>query len=170
MTDKHLSSELRYRCSDFSGKFSQLAACNPHNTTLPSISQQEQNGTQFEIHHISSASIIRLLNLLPRSGLQENVLNYRNTDFAYNLWGVHGCAEVHEKWKCYSLSHVFATHGLKPTRLPCPRNSPGKNTEVGHHSLLQENLPDSGIKPRSPALQTDSLSSEPPRDSPVSPW
>ena len=27
--------------------------------------------------------------------------------------------------------------GLQPTRLPCPRDSPGKNTEVDCHSLLQ---------------------------------
>ena len=40
------------------------------------------------------------------------------------------------------------------------QDSPGKNTGVGSHSLLD--LPDPGIKPRSPALQADSLSSEPP--------
>ena len=28
-------------------------------------------------------------------------------------------------------------HGLSPTRLLCPWNSPGKNTGVGYHSLLQ---------------------------------
>ena len=28
-------------------------------------------------------------------------------------------------------------HGLKPTRLLCPRDSPGKNTRVGCHFLLQ---------------------------------
>ena len=32
---------------------------------------------------------------------------------------------------------------------------------MGSHSLLQD-LPDPGIEPRSPALQTDSLLSEPP--------
>ena len=31
------------------------------------------------------------------------------------------------KWKCWSLTRVW----LKPARLPCPWNSPGKNTEVG---------------------------------------
>ena len=40
--------------------------------------------------------------------------------------------------------------------LLCPWDSPSKNTGVGNHSLLQ------GIKPKSPALQADSLSSEPP--------
>ena len=41
-------------------------------------------------------------------------------------------------------------------------DSPGKNTGVGFHALLQGDLPNPGIKPRSPALQEDSLPSEPP--------
>ena len=40
-------------------------------------------------------------------------------------------------------------------------DSPCKNTGVGCHALLQGNLPNSGIKPRSPTLQADSLTSEP---------
>ena len=38
----------------------------------------------------------------------------------------------------------------------------GKNTGVGSHSLLQGNLPNPEIKPRSPALQANSLPSESP--------
>ena len=34
---------------------------------------------------------------------------------------------------------------------------PKSNTGVGSHSLLQENLPNPGIEPRSPALQADSF-------------
>ena len=41
-------------------------------------------------------------------------------------------------------------------------DSPGKNTGVGCHALLQGNLPNPGIESRSPALQEDSLPSEPP--------
>ena len=41
-------------------------------------------------------------------------------------------------------------------------DSPGKNTRVDCHALLQGILPISGIKPRSPELQADSLPSEPP--------
>ena len=43
------------------------------------------------------------------------------------------------KWKSCSISHIrlFVTHGLQPSRLLCPWNSPGKNTEVDRHSLLQ---------------------------------
>ena len=41
-------------------------------------------------------------------------------------------------------------------------DSPGKNTGVGCHALLQGNLPNPGIEPRSPTLQVDSLPSDPP--------
>ena len=51
---------------------------------------------------------------------------------------------------------------LKPHGLYSPWNSPGQNTGGGSRSLLQGNLPYPGIKPRSPALQADSLPSEPP--------
>ena len=39
-------------------------------------------------------------------------------------------------------------------------DSPGKNTGVGCHALLQGNLPNPGIEPWSPALQVDSLPAE----------
>ena len=35
------------------------------------------------------------------------------------------------------MSHSLWPHGLRPARLLCPRNFPGKNTEVGCHFLLQ---------------------------------
>ena len=48
---------------------------------------------------------------------------------------------------CQSLSHVqlFATPcTIQPARLLCPWNSPGKNTGVDCHSLLQEIFPTQG--------------------------
>ena len=42
------------------------------------------------------------------------------------------------------------------SRLLCPWNSPGKNTGMGCHFLLQ-GLPHPGIERASPALQVDSL-------------
>jgi len=39
-------------------------------------------------------------------------------------------------------------------------DSPSKNTGVGCHALLQGNLPNPGIEPRSPTMQADSLPSE----------
>ena len=44
-----------------------------------------------------------------------------------------------------------------------PMNSPGKNTGVGLTRSSPEDLPDPGIEPGSPALQEDSLPSEPQR-------
>ena len=49
------------------------------------------------------------------------------------------------KWKLLSCVQLFATHGLYN-----PWNSPGWNTGVGSRSLLQGNLPNPGIEPRSP--------------------
>ena len=49
-------------------------------------------------------------------------------------------------------------------------DSPGKNTGVGCHALLQGDLPNPGTKPRFPALQVDSLLSEPPGKPSGFPW
>ena len=47
-------------------------------------------------------------------------------------------------------------------------NSPGKDTGLGSHSLSPGDLSDPGIKPRCPALQANSLLSEPPVHEPTS--
>ena len=49
-----------------------------------------------------------------------------------------------------SLSHVrlFVTYRLQPARLLYPWNSPGKNTGVGCHFLLQGIFPIQGLNPR----------------------
>ena len=63
---------------------------------------------------------------------------------------------------CSVMPDSLQPHGLYPDRLLCPweesggKNSPGKNTGVLPCPLLG-NLPDPGIKPKSPALQVDSL-------------
>ena len=51
---------------------------------------------------------------------------------------------------------------LPPRGLYSPWNSPGQNPGVGSRSLLQGDLPNPGIELESPALQEDSLTSEPP--------
>ena len=60
-----------------------------------------------------------------------------------------------------SESHSVVSDSLRPHGLNNPWNSPGQNTGVGCLSLLQGNFPNPGIKPRSPALQEDSLPTEP---------
>ena len=50
--------------------------------------------------------------------------------------------------KCYMLvtSDSLWPHGLQPARLLCPWDSPGKNTGVGCHALLQRIFPTQGSK------------------------
>ena len=62
--------------------------------------------------------------------------------------------------KSESVSHV-QPHGLGPTRLFCPWNSSGKNTEWEAFPS-SEDLPNPGTGPEFPALQADSLPAEPP--------
>ena len=45
------------------------------------------------------------------------------------------------------VSESLGPHGLKPTRLLCPWDSPGKNTGVGCHFLLPAIFPTQGLNP-----------------------
>ena len=63
--------------------------------------------------------------------------------------------------KLDSLSHIQHFETPQTIAYQSPE-SPGKCTEVGSHSRLQGNFSNPGIKPESPALQADSLPSEPP--------
>ena len=45
---------------------------------------------------------------------------------------------------CSIVSDSLQPHGLHPARLPCPWDSPGKNTGVGCHALLQGIFPSQG--------------------------
>ena len=58
-------------------------------------------------------------------------------------------------------SHSVMSNSLQPHGLYSPWNSPGQNNGVDSLSLLQGSLSNPGIKPRSPAVQADSLPAEP---------
>ena len=58
---------------------------------------------------------------------------------------------------CSVMSSSLQLHRLQPARLLCPWDSPGKNNWSGQPFPSLENLPHPAIKPRSPALQADSL-------------
>ena len=56
-------------------------------------------------------------------------------------------------------------HGLQPTRLLCPRDSPGTNAGMGCRALLQGIVPTQGLNPRLSCFlcwQASSLPLEPP--------
>ena len=60
-----------------------------------------------------------------------------------------------------SESGSIVSDSLLLDGLYSPWNSPGQSTRVGTCFLFQGNLPNPGIKPRSPTLQADSLPAEP---------
>ena len=62
----------------------------------------------------------------------------------------------------FSCVWLFATLWNVAARLLCPWNSPGKNTGVGSHSLLQGIFPTQGLNLGFLHWQVDSLPSEPP--------
>ena len=62
-----------------------------------------------------------------------------------------------------SESHSVVSYSLRPHGLYRPWNSPGQNTGVGDAFPSPGDLPNPGIEPRSPSLQADSLSAEPPK-------
>ena len=61
-------------------------------------------------------------------------------------------------WRALLLYYERESRSVVPHS---PWNSPGQDTGVGSLSLLQGNLPNPAIEPRSPALQADSLPAEP---------
>ena len=79
------------------------------------------------------------------------------------------CWNLSEKWKCQLLSCVqlFVMPWTVAHQATLSMGFPGKNTGVGCHVLLLGNLPDPGLKPGSPALQADSLPSEPPGEAQI---
>ena len=68
--------------------------------------------------------------------------------------------------KSLSRVRLFETPWTEPTKLLRPWVSPGKNTRVGCHFLLQGIFPTQGSNPGIesgfPALEADALTSEPP--------
>ena len=62
----------------------------------------------------------------------------------------HTHTHTHTQWNARLLAQSCQTLwpcGLWPTRLLCPWDSPGKNTGVACHALLQEIFPTQGLNP-----------------------
>ena len=139
------------------------ALCNPIDYNPPGSS----------VHEILQARILEWVTIpfsrgssWPRDPTQvfciaDRFFTIWATREAHNLW----CMKV--KVKSLSCVQLFATPWtIESARLLCPWNSPGKNTGVGSHSLLQGIFLTQGSKPGllycrgSPALQAESLPSD----------
>ena len=108
-----------------------------HNYLLSSISGMNAFITQFMMPNLQS----NFLNLVSGKLLIHNSLISQTPS---------------------AISNSLRPHGLQPARLLCPWNSPDRNPGVGCHFLLQGDLSDREIKPRSPKFLADCLPSEPP--------
>ena len=74
----------------------------------------------------------------------------------YSEGSVVGVSEVLVPRSCPTLRNPM------DCQAPLSWNSPGKDTGVGRHALLQGIFPTQGLNPGLPALKADSLLSEPP--------
>jgi len=93
--------------------------------------------------------------MLSREGRRKDRLSGH---FKYFILKLKHCIEYFASWRIrVSESRWVLSDSFRPHGLYSPWNSPGQNTGVGNHSLLQ------GIfKPRYPSLQADSFPAEPP--------
>ena len=98
---------------------------------------------------VQSSFVLRLILTME---FPEQLLNFSKHIFVLCQAFITVLGEV--KWRrevaqsCWTL----ATPWTVSTRLLGPWDFPGMNTGVGCHFLLQGDLPDPGIEPRSPAL------------------
>ena len=83
----------------------------------------------------SSESGIQVLWLIVSGQIQRNLSDVRNLQLHTLLFIAAAAAAAAAVASVVSDS--MRPHRRKPTRLPCPWDSPGKNTGVGCHFLLQ---------------------------------
>ena len=73
------------------------------------------------------------------------ICNKQQTDFLVCFYSCASKSVSHSV-----ISDSWWLHGLQHTRLLCPWGSPGKNTGVGSHSILQRIFPTQGLNPGLP--------------------
>ena len=106
------------------------------------VSDGQQRDSTIHIH----------VSILPQTPLPSRL--------PHNIKQISLCYTVKGSVNHSVVSNSLQPSGLWPSRLLCPWDSLGKNTEVGCHALLQD-LSDPGTKPGFLPLWADSLPSEP---------
>ena len=101
---------------------------------------------------------LKVLDQIPTYLFEERVAHTNNCSAPVGVLYVRACVRT----QSLIMSDSFAIPWLQPSTLLCPWNSPGKNTRVGCHALLQGIFSTQGSNLVLLALRTDSLPSEPP--------
>ena len=113
--------------------------------SLKIYSQQTiQNRERFKCTQIFLATLFRIRK--SEGWLYGNMIKHVNYSVKWKKEDVHLglCCVV---LSCSVKSDSLQPQGLYPIRLLCPLHSPGKNTGVGCHSLLQGIFPTQGSNP-----------------------
>ena len=125
-------------------------------STCPPI-QFSSNTVHLRLASEPTSQVIRPTKLVP---LQRPTVTCTSHQLAAS-WGSHEpllgfdrllewCTELNAYFcllVCSVMSDSLQPHRLEPTRLLCPWNSPGKNTGVGCHFLLQRIFLTQGSNP-----------------------
>ena len=128
-----------------------LTLCDPRTATCRLLCPWDWPSKSTEV-----GSHFLLQGIFPTQWSNSHLLHWQADSLPLSHLG-----KEERKWSCSVMSHSLQHCGLQTTRLLCPWDSPGKNTGVGCHFLLEGIFPTRGSYPGLP-LQPDSLLSEPP--------
>ena len=112
------------------------------------VSSIQQNDSVIHTHtHI----YILIFKFFPTAGYYKilNIVKLYNRSLLFILY-THICvliASATSDWSDLIWCSTLWPYALQPAKLPCPRDSPGKNTWVGCHALLQGPSPTQGWNP-----------------------
>ena len=127
--------------------------------SCPTLSgHMDCNSPVSSVHGIFQARILELI-AVSFSGSSQSKNKTRASCITRRILYRRACHlwSPHLRYLCMLsrsvMSHSMWPHGLQPARLLCPWDSPGKNTGVGCHFLLQGIFTTQGLYPGLLSLQ-----------------
>ena len=113
----------------------------------PWLHSLSQKSTEAPVHfwrRKTVGSIWTYSNVITYSQVDQKSWPKMRCSF-YHFEAARSCLLLFSRWV---VSHSLGVHGLRPSWLLCPWDSPGKNTGVGCHFLLQGIFPTQGLNQR----------------------